>query len=36
MTLWVINCRAILGNSRLLYTTKLPRRPFAVEAVTGH
>jgi hypothetical protein len=35
MTLWVIFCRAISRNARLLYPTKLPRRPFAIEAVTG-
>jgi hypothetical protein len=29
-------CRAISRNARLLYPTKLPRRPFAVEAVSGH
>jgi hypothetical protein len=28
-------CRAISWNARLLYPTKLPRRPFAIEAVTG-
>ena len=35
MTLWVINCRANSQEARLLYPTKLPHRPFAVEAVTG-
>src|ERR1700693_5468394 len=33
--LWVNFCRAISRNARLLYPTKLPRRPFAIEAVTG-
>jgi hypothetical protein len=28
-------CLAISRNARLLYPTKLPRRPFAIEAVTG-
>jgi hypothetical protein len=32
----LINCRAISRNGRLLYPTKLPRRPFAIEAVAGH
>jgi hypothetical protein len=32
---WVNNCRAILRNARLFYLTKLPRRPFAIEAVTS-
>jgi len=36
VTLWVINGRANSQEARLLYLTKLPRRPFAVEAVTGH
>jgi hypothetical protein len=27
--------RAISRNARLLYPTKLPRRPFAIEAVEG-
>ena len=35
MTLWVIFCRAISRNGRLLHPTKLPRGPFAIEAVTG-
>jgi hypothetical protein len=30
VTLWVNFCRAISRNARLLYLTKLPRRPFAV------
>jgi hypothetical protein len=34
--LWVIDPRANLQEARLLYPTKLPRRRFAVEAVTGH
>jgi hypothetical protein len=29
-------CLAISRNARLFYPTKLPRRPFAVEAVSGH
>src|SRR5258708_2321474 len=33
---WVNFCRGISRNARLLYPTKLPRRPFAIEAVTGH
>jgi hypothetical protein len=28
-------CRAISRNARLIYPTKLPRRLFAIEAVTG-
>jgi hypothetical protein len=28
-------CRAISRNARPLYPTKLPRRPFAIEAVRG-
>ena len=35
MSLWVNFCRAILRNARLPYPTKLPRRQFAIEAVTG-
>jgi hypothetical protein len=35
MTLGVNFCRAISRNVRLLYPTKLPRRSFAIEAVTG-
>jgi hypothetical protein len=35
MTLWVNFCRTISRNARLLYLTKLPRRPFAIETVTG-
>ena len=35
MTLWVINCRAISQNARLLFPTKLPHQRFAVEPVTG-
>jgi hypothetical protein len=31
----VIFCRAILRNARLPYPTKLPRRPFTIEAVKG-
>jgi hypothetical protein len=34
--LWVNFCRAISRNVRLLYPIKLPRRPFAIEAVKGH
>jgi hypothetical protein len=34
--LWVNFCRAISRNARPLYSTKLPRRLFAIEAVTGH
>jgi hypothetical protein len=33
--LWVNFCRAISWNARLLYPAELPRRPFAIEAVTG-
>jgi hypothetical protein len=33
--LTVINCRAISQKARLPYPTKLPRRPFVVEAVMG-
>jgi len=29
-------CRAISRKARLLYPTKLPRRRFAIEVVTGH
>jgi hypothetical protein len=29
-------CRAISRSARLLYPTKLSRRQFAIEAVTGH
>jgi hypothetical protein len=36
MTLRVNFCLAISRHARLLYFTKLPRRPFAIEAVTGH
>jgi hypothetical protein len=32
MPLWVDFCRAISGKARLLYPTKLPRRPFAIAA----
>ncbi len=35
MTIWVNFCRAISRNARLLHPTKLPRRPFAIEAVTA-
>jgi hypothetical protein len=35
MTKWVYFCRAISRITRLLYPTKLPRRLFAIEAVTG-
>ncbi len=28
-------CRSNSRNARLLYPTKLPRQPFAIEAVTG-
>ena len=30
-----MSCRAISRTARLLYLTKLPRRPFVVEAVAG-
>jgi hypothetical protein len=36
MSKWVMNCRAISQNARLLYPTKLPHRPLAIEAVTDH
>ena len=35
MTLRVNFTRAISRSAWLLYPTKLPRRPFAIEAVTG-
>ena len=33
--LWVNFCSAISRNVRLLYPIKLPRQPFAIEAVKG-
>jgi hypothetical protein len=33
--LWVNFCRVISQKAPLLYPTKLPRRTFAIEAVTG-
>jgi hypothetical protein len=35
MSLWVKNCLAISRSGWLFYPTKLPRRPFAIEAVEG-
>jgi hypothetical protein len=35
MTRWVNFRRAISRNARLVHPTKLPRRPFAIEAVRG-
>jgi hypothetical protein len=34
-TFWVNFCRVILWNARPLYPTKLPPRPFAIEAASG-